>query len=328
MVVMENLTFDALFGADPVPGARELPVMVPGLGRLCFNSHADALKGQGGPFCRAAVPPATAQWFSDLTQSGLLLTHLFSSVRGPSTPNHLMLMCGQTPVINDVPVASIPALPSIVDRLEEHHFTWQAYSGRTNGGLALLPQLRHRREMRPWEEFLADARAGRLPHLSWVIPPFSLSQHSPEPWPWGIAFLSQVLSAWAESPTYEESLLLLIWDDWGGYFDHVSPPVVERWRDGTPFRNGFRVPAFMFSPQIAPGFSDIPASGLSFLRLIEQVWGLAPLTWRDASAPSLLGLFDPTAAVPPPVVRPRPLPPTALTDIGDALATAASRLHL
>ena len=210
MVVMETLTLDAMFGADPVPGAISLPVMAPGLGRACRNGHSQALRGPGGACWRAAIPPATARWCSDLTQSGLLLTPLFTSVRGPSTPNHLMLMCAQTPVIHDGPVGNIPALPSIVDRPEEHHFTWRAYSGRANGGLALLPPLRHHPEVRPWQEFLTDAAAGRLPQLSWVIPPFSLSQHAPEPWPWGTAFLSRILSAWAASSAYPDSLLLLI----------------------------------------------------------------------------------------------------------------------
>lgn len=109
------------------------------------------------------------------------MTHLFSSVRGPSTPNHLMLMCAKTPVLRDVPVQDIPPLPSIVERLEDRHFTWRAYSGRMDVGLGMLPQLRHRPEQRPWTTFLTDAAAGLLPHLSWVIPPFTLSQHSPAP---------------------------------------------------------------------------------------------------------------------------------------------------
>lgn len=323
---MENLTFDALFGADPPPGAASLPVMLPGLGRACCNSHAMALKGQGGPFCRAAVPPGLARWYVDLAGVGRLMTHLFSSVRGPSTPNHLMLMCAQTPFVSDVPPRDIPALPSIVDRLEERHFTWRAYSGRADGGLALLPQLRHRAEQRPWTAFLADAAADRLPHLSWVIPPFTLSQHAPAPWLWGTAFLSQVLAAWAASPAWAESLLLVLWDDWGGYADHVAPPVVERWRDGTPLSNGFRVPAYVFSPEVAAGFDDTPAAGLSFLKLIEQIWGLEPLTWRDAGAPSLLGLLSGRPQGPRPQIPALPLPPGLLQQVGDRLAHLGSQV--
>ncbi len=73
----------------------------------------------------------------------------------------------------------------------------------------------------------------------------------------------------------------------------------------------------MFSPQVAPGFSDAPASGLSCLRLIEQVWGLAPLTWRDAGAPSLLPLLDAAAAAPPLTMRPLPLPPKPLAALAN-----------
>lgn len=317
MVVMENVTFDALFGAFPDLVPEALPEYLPGLSRLCFNTHRLAVADWGGPFCRIKLPISLTSWYRDLMGSGALLTRCFSSVRGPSLPNHLMLMCAESPVIRDVAWDRIPPLPSIVDRIDTKKRTWKGYNGRPHSGLQLLPQLRERREQVDWTEFLEDARRGTLPNLSWVIPPFALSQHSPMPWEWGTAFLSQILSAVSDSPQWGEMLVMVVWDDWGGYYDHLPPPIVERWTDGTPFRDGFRVPAFLFSPHIAPGPLSLPCSSLSLLKLIEQLLRLEPLTFRDASAPSLLGAVNRSLHTPPPSVKPLPLPdPTWIDEAG------------
>ncbi len=135
-----------------------------------------------------------------------------------------------------------------------------------------------------------------------------------------------MLSAWAKSPAWAESLVLVLWDDWGGYVDHVPPPVVERWRDGTPFRNGFRVPAYVFSPEVTPGLDDTPCAGLSLLKLIEQLWGLRPLTWRDLGAPPLLNLVAGRPVAPRPTIPALPLPPLVLQQVGDRLAHVGSQV--
>lgn len=311
MVVMENLTFDALFGSDATLVPEILPPCGPGYGRACCNGHDQALAGMGGPFCRCSVPAPIAAWYRNFLHQSLLLTHCFSAVRGPSIPNHLMLMCGQSPFINDVAVQTIPPLFSIAERMEQNGLSWRNYSGRTAGGLGLLPQLRHRKEQKPWTDFQHDAESGRLPHLSWVIPPFALSQHPPLPWRWGTAFLTHILHAVFQSPLWPTLLVIIVWDDWGGYYDHMTPPIVERWQDGSPFRDGYRVPAFLISPWVDTGTCDIAASSLSLLKLIEHLFNLKPLTFRDETAPALHHVLSSHCREPESMQR-LPLPPECL----------------
>jgi phospholipase C len=94
-------------------------------------------------------------------------------------------------------------------------------------------------------------------------------------------------------PQWASTALFLVWDDWGGFYDHVDPPVVEKWNDGTPFRYGYRVPCMVISPYARSGYvSHTLHSFVSLLRFAETVFDLEPLTERDANASDLLDCFD------------------------------------
>jgi phospholipase C len=81
--------------------------------------------------------------------------------------------------------------------------------------------------------------------------------------------------------------LLLTYDDWGGWYDHVAPPQVDD------YGYGFRVPALLVSAWARPGFIDSTELDFtSILKFIEENWGLAPLAQRDAAASSISGAFD------------------------------------
>jgi phospholipase C len=327
VVVMENLTFDALYGSDPHLVPVRLAPCCPVVGRLCDNGHRAALAGVGGPGCRCAVPASAAGWFLKLAETATLLTHCFSAVRGPSLPNHLMLMCADSPFVTNAPLSVVPSLTSVFDRLDRRGLPWKAYSGRADGGPALLPQLRGRPEIQAWSTLFEDARTGRLPALAWVIPPFALSGHPPMPWPWAAAFLSHVLDAIRRGPQWLSTLTVVVFDDWGGYYDHVWPPIVEFWEDGTPFRDGFRVPAWIFSAHTAPGPEPVPCTGLSLLKLAEEILNLEPLTFRDAEAPSLRGVIRsaPRDVPPLPLV---PWPPAWIVRTWDTLAHVAGEFGI
>ena len=95
------------------------------------------------------------------------------------------------------------------------------------------------------------------------------------------------------SPQWENTALFLVWDDWGGFYDHVDPPVVELWKDGTPFRYGHRVPCIVVSPFAhANHISHTLHSHLSLLRFAETIFSLEPLTERDATASDMFDCFD------------------------------------
>jgi phospholipase C len=111
-----------------------------------------------------------------------------------------------------------------------------------------------------------------------------------------------VIDAVMSGPQWKSTALFLVWDDWGGFFDHVQPPAVELLPDNTPLRYGLRVPCLAISPYARSGYvSHQTHSFVSLLHFIETVYRLAPLTDRDAQASDLLDCFDFTQAPRPPL---------------------------
>ena len=103
----------------------------------------------------------------------------------------------------------------------------------------------------------------------------------------GDARVADVLYRLATSPMFQSMAIIVTYDENGGFWDHVPPPVIDRWGPGA------RVPAIVISPFAKRGFVDrTPYDTTSILRLIETRWGLPPLTDRDARANNLLGAFD------------------------------------
>ena len=89
------------------------------------------------------------------------------------------------------------------------------------------------------------------------------------------------------SPMWKDTAIFLTWDDWGGFYDHVPPPQIDR------FGLGFRVPLITLSPYAKEGYIDHTRSEFSsVLRFIEENWGLQPLTERDARTSNLSQLFN------------------------------------
>jgi phospholipase C len=202
--------------------------------------------------------------------------------------------------------------------------------------LGLARAVRH---LRPTPRFFADAAAGKLPAVSIVDPDFdSYSEENPQDISLGESFSAAVVNAILHSPAWESTLLLWIYDEHGGYYDHVPPPAAvppddvpaHNWQlslaaplrgifrrtvadlentDSGPTtydRYGFRIPAVVISPYARPNFvlSDI-LDHTSVLKLIEQKWNLPPLTHRDAAATSPLGALDldsPPAFLTPPTL--------------------------
>jgi phospholipase C len=235
-------------------------------------------------------------------------------VRGPSYPNYLMMIAGQSPII-DAPspynicpnfCLDISALPH---RLDARGLTWHDYGGIFTG----IKSLARRSEVMDYqdEKFFEDADKGTLPNVAWLNSGFltdsyAKSGHPPASLCAGENYAVRVLNAVMRSPQWRTTALFLVWDDWGGFYDHVEPPVVERWEDGTPFRYGHRVPCIVISPYARAGYvSHALYSHVSLLRFAEIIFGLEPLTRRDANASDMLDCFD---------FDQSPLPPFLLTE--------------
>jgi len=98
--------------------------------------------------------------------------------------------------------------------------------------------------------FYNAARAGTLPAVSWIVPTYALSEHPPASIDAGQAYVTSLINAVMQGADWASSAIFLAWDDWGGFYDHVVPPVVDRYGDGP------RVPALVISPYAREGYID------------------------------------------------------------------------
>ncbi len=99
-------------------------------------------------------------------------------------------------------------------------------------------------------QFYEQARRGTLPAVSWVVPSIEVSEHPPSPVSFGQSYVTSLVNAVMRSPEWDSTAIFLAWDDWGGFYDHVAPPKVDR--------NGYglRVPAIVISPYAKHGYVD------------------------------------------------------------------------
>ncbi|HEY2507357.1 MAG TPA: alkaline phosphatase family protein [Streptosporangiaceae bacterium] len=199
--------------------------------------------------------------------------------------------------------------------------------------------LRTVNHVRPIGDFWADAAAGTLPSVSIVDPDFTLnSEENPQDIAAGEEFAARVINAVLAGKGWPQTLLVWLYDEHGGYYDHVPPPaavppddvpasspyerftvlrLLRRTRLGkkitmadagprTYDRLGFRVPAVIVSPFARPGYvAEHDYDHTAILRLIERKWNLPPLTARDAAAKDLLDALDltgPPAFLTPPIL--------------------------
>jgi len=121
--------------------------------------------------------------------------------------------------------------------------------------------------IRPNTDFLTLAATGELPAVSWIVPVIDRGDHPPDDISKGQAFVTRFVNAVMNGPDdqWRHTAIFVTWDDWGGFYDHVRPPVVDEngW--------GLRVPSFMISPWAKEG--EIDHQLLSFdayLKLIED----------------------------------------------------------
>jgi phospholipase C len=161
---------------------------------------------------------------------------------------------------------------------------------------------------RPVAEYYADCAAGTLANITIVDPPFrdgggfdgnSADEHPLGDVRLGQAFMADVAHAFLSSPHFERGALFIIYDEWGGFFDHVTPPKAADDRASANLdedfgQMGFRTPSVVLSPYtLGGGVSHLgPLGHESILKLIRQRFALSPLCTRDANAISIGESFD------------------------------------
>jgi phospholipase C len=135
-------------------------------------------------------------------------------------------------------------------------------------------------------EYYRDLHDGTLPAVSYIVPAGS-SEHPPGNIKSGERFVRTLINSLQQSSAWSSSAFTWTYDDWGGWYDHVRPPQVDR------YGYGFRAPALLVSPYARKGYIDHHTLDFtSILRFIEENWSLRPLARRDATANSIRTAFD------------------------------------
>jgi phospholipase C len=249
---------------------------------------------------------------------------MFSSLTGPSFPNHLYTVGAQSGgAINNPNQAGTWGCDSddgvtvqtmddqgnlsrqfpcfdfqtLADSLESNGLSWKYYApGQGQSGYiwSALDAIAHIRFSALWDnhvfppsQFIQDATQGNLPNVSWLVVGGGNSEHPPASSCVGENWTIRQLNAVMSSEFWESTAIFLTWDDFGGFYDHVPPPSVDN------FGFGPRVPLLIISPYAKHGHvSHTVYEFSSMLKFVESRWTLDALTDRDSVANDLSDSFD------------------------------------
>jgi phospholipase C len=249
----------------------------------------------------------------------------FPSMLGPTFPNRIFQLCGQTDRLDDS--VSLCSYPTIFNHCTRAGVSSKYYYGNVPF-LALFP-IDAIIYANSFSDFLSDCASGSLPAVSFVDPSFTLllnlanDNHPHSDIRNGDAFMAQVYQAVATSPAWENTILVLNHDEWGGFFDHVPPPRALAPNntdtdlvDGKALL-GCRAPCIVASPWTVgapanPAVSHTVFDHTSVLKMIESVFRVKPLAARETSGDvgNLLSAIDFNRKAKPAPALPMPQPVT------------------
>jgi phospholipase C len=119
----------------------------------------------------------------------------------------------------------------------------------------------------PFDQFYQDLAGGTLPSVAWIQPASQVSEHPTALVSAGQSYVTALINTIMKSPTWSSTAIFLAWDDWGGFYDHVAPPVVDKGG------YGIRVPAMVISPYAKKGYIDKQVlSHDAYLKFIEDLF--------------------------------------------------------
>jgi phospholipase C len=240
----------------------------------------------------------TPHFVQDLSQSDKKHIMMLEDKIGEEVPDNFVRIMG--PYTEEIPTCvDIPTLP---DRLEKAGISWSYYS-EVNHWQNALQAIDHiwnnpklKAKDRDPTEFYEDIQAHKLPAVSWLVPPEPYNEHPSNGnisicagENWTVQHINMIM----QSDYWKDTIIVVVWDDFGGFYDHVKPPHYDIMGLGP------RTPALIISPYTKIG--DSPEGGYvdhtvyefsSVLAFVEHNWGLKPLTQRDKRADPLSGALD------------------------------------
>ncbi|MBK9031864.1 MAG: phosphoesterase [Myxococcales bacterium] len=333
VVMMENRSYDHLLGArafEGLPGdgltramsnpdldGVEVPAYEATIGNMCVpdpphgwaaahnsfaagantgfvaahqNSHGDRTLHHPMEYLTRAHVPVT--WA--LADAYTSCDRTFCSVMGPTWPNRMYWHSGSSNAItsNDLPLGGF-TWPSIHHRLDDKGVPWRYYYV-TIPVLAIVDTLDKTGRLFLYEQFFRDAAKGDLAPVTYLDPGFNLNDDHPPIHPiYGQQFLASIYLALASSPVWDRTMLVITYDENGGFFDHVPPPTTVDDFAGQGFdQMGFRVPNLVIGPYIKQGVSSTVRDHCSTLAHIERRFDLVPLNQRTRAANDFSDVID------------------------------------
>lgn len=187
------------------------------------------------------------------------------------------------------------------------------------------------------QQFISDTQSGKLPAVSWIIPGGwhppnypaacagqSPSEHPPARSDCGMDYVSYLVNQVMQSQYWQSTAIIITWDDYGGFYDHVPPPQIDQYGEG------FRVPTLVVSPWAKHHFIDhTEYEFASLLRLAEDNFQVATLGHRDSKANNMMNSFDFNQAPQPTLIEPATFvgtatPSTTATTTGTMTSTTTT----
>lgn len=360
-LMLENRSFDHVFGAFPgVDGAttgnnagREVPLIrcpqwLPGDLPHSFGVAGESVNGGrmdnfalaedsllSAVFAYSQLDRVDIPNYWHWAEEFVLCDNFFASVLGPSYPNHLFFIAGQSGGTFDNPenVRFIPlpgggsykswgcdspsdtfvhvrrsdgstsrqrpcfSFETVGDQLDEAGISWGYYSAQPdqagyfwsayNSFPGVLETDRWASHIRPVDALLDHIRHGALPAVTWVTPRYELSDHPPWSSSHAHNWVTDIVNGIMASPMWSHSAIFITWDEWGGFYDHVTPPVLDD------LGLGIRVPMLVISPYARRGYVDHALGEFSSpLKFVQDNWGLPHHTNRIAAAHNFRHVFD------------------------------------
>jgi phospholipase C len=337
VVMMENRSFDHLLGWLPGANGRQAGLtfedpsgarhktfkLAPTIGfQGCNNLDPDHsweggrtqvnggrmdgwLKAHSDVFSIGYYERKDRPFFNELAMKFTTLDRYHCSILAETFPNRFFQHSAQTPVLHNGEVTVAQTVPTIWDRLAAAGVSGKYYF--TDVPFVLVWGNKYLPIAHTFPEFLADAAAGTLPAVSFLDPKFqdedqgtSGDDHPHADIRVGDAFLSQAFHAVANGPGWSKTVFVITYDEWGGFFDHVAPPLSVAANDVDPPDDngevllGIRVPTIVASPWThgddGPRLHSHLFDHTSVLKLIEWRWRLPHLTLRDAPDSNITNL--------------------------------------
>lgn len=283
-----------------------------------MNGFISALNNrkQNGQIAMGYYDDRDIPYYWNLADNYVLFDRFFSSAKDGSFSNHLYWVAGIPPVAyrGKELADHLANTQTIFDSLQEANISWKFYVenydptityknlgdvGNRASQVVWVPLLNFDRflddpnlssHIVDLSQYFIDLREGTLPAVAYIVPS-GASEHPPQYPASGQRFVRSLIQELMRSSAWKSSAFLLLYDDWGGWYDHVIPPQVDE------YGYGFRVPALLVSPYARKGHIDSTVLDFtSVLKFIEENWSITPLAKRDAEANNFLSAFDFTKA--------------------------------